>query len=98
MVRISKKDYIIEFLTIDFSDGVGEIDEEDNGVEEPGDIDMGKEEGQPPNPDLSIEEINRRLLGLGIVPSQMTTRSAAVATSGVLGSKLAGKSPVVNRR
>ena len=71
-------------------------------MEEPGDIDMGKEEeeeGQPPNPDLSIEEINRRLLGLGIVPSQMTTRSAAVATSaGVLGSKLAGKSPVVNRR
>ena len=77
------------------------MDEEDNGVEEPGDVDMGKEEeeeDQPPNPDLSIEQINRRLLGLGIVPSQMTTRSAAVATSGVLGSKLAGKSPVVNRR
>ena len=76
------------------------MDEADNGVEEPGDIDMGKEEeeGQPPNPDPSIEEINRRLLGLGIVPSQMTTRSAAVATSGVLGTKLAGKSPVVNRR
>ena len=78
------------------------MDEEDNGVEELGGVDMGKEEeeeeDQPPNPDLSIEQINRRLLGLGIVPSQMTTRSAAVATSGVLGSKLAGKSPVVNRR
>merc|ERR1711974_575563 len=59
--------------------------------------DMGEDEkNQPPNPDLSIEEINRRILGLGIVPSQMTTRSAAVGA--VLGSKLTGKSPVVNRR
>merc|ERR1711974_230323 len=82
---------------IEHPDGDGEMDEEDNGGEDAGNVDMGEDEkNQPPNPDLSIEEVNRRLLGLGIVPSQTTTRSAAVGA--VLGSKLTGKSPVVNRR
>ena len=45
-----------------------------------------------------MEEINRRLLGLGIVPRHLSSRAGQRVTASVPGLKLVGKSPVVRRR
>ena len=75
-------------------------DENDGTVEtgfQEGEMEVDDQSQTPSDVD-EVEEINRRLLGLGIVPRHMSSKAGKAVTPSVSGSKLAGKSPVVKRR